>query len=151
MSSAVFSMLAACGSQPTGTDQEAVHRPSNGAGVSTTVCGSVAEGSTLKLSCPSGTTISAVSFASYGTPTGSCGSYAASACNAATSLSVVDSACLGRTSCTVTANNATFGDPCYGTDKNLDAQVTCSSAGGSSSSSSSSSGGSSSSSSSSSS
>jgi serine/threonine-protein kinase len=90
------------------------------------VCGSVAEGASLTLACPSGQTIASVDFASYGTPAGSCGTFSDGSCNASTSLSVVQAACVGKSSCSVPANNATFGDPCRGTDKTLSAQVTCS-------------------------
>jgi hypothetical protein len=93
-------------------------------------CGSAAEGSSLTLSCPSGTTIASVTFASYGNPAGTCGAYKIGTCNAATSASVVKSACVGKSSCVVAANNTTFGDPCKGVDKELVAQVACSSSGG---------------------
>jgi hypothetical protein len=93
--------------------------------VSSIACGTAPENSNVTLTCPAGMTITAIPFASYGTPTGSCGSYQASTCNAATSSSVVQSDCIGKTTCTVTANNATFTDPCKGTVKHMDVQATC--------------------------
>jgi glucuronoarabinoxylan endo-1,4-beta-xylanase len=96
---------------------------------STRVCTSAAENASATLACPAGQSISSIGFASYGTPTGACGSYATSACNASNSMSIVSNACLGRTSCTVAANNATFGDPCLNTVKRLNVQVHCSAAG----------------------
>ncbi len=86
---------------------------------SSVVCGTVNEGSTLTLNAPSGNVFSSVDFASYGTPTGSCGSFAQSTCHAATSLAVVQAAALGNATFSVTANNTTFGDPCSGTFKRL--------------------------------
>src|SRR5207237_1137177 len=94
------------------------------------VCGSAIEGATVNLSCPTGTVIAAISFASYGSPIGACGAFTAGSCNANNSSSVVSSACLGKSSCSVTANNATFGDPCRGVAKRLYAQVSCSDGGG---------------------
>jgi large repetitive protein len=91
----------------------------------TAVCGAADENQTLSLTCPTGTTISAATFASYGTPNGACGSFTTSACNAATSASVVNTACQGKNSCTVGANNGVFGDPCVGTFKRLWVQVSC--------------------------
>lgn len=91
----------------------------------TRVCGTADENTTLSLSCTAPLVIRAVLFASYGTPTGSCGSFAVSACDAAGSTAVVTSACLGLGSCSVGADNATFGDPCVGTFKWLAVEVTC--------------------------
>jgi hypothetical protein len=89
------------------------------------ICGSASEGGTVSLSCPSGRVITAISFASYGMPGGSCGAYTTSACNAGTSMSVVSNLCLGKSSCSVGANNSVFGDPCSGTGKSLKVQATC--------------------------
>jgi hypothetical protein len=98
-----------------------------GAGI---VCGTANQGGTMTLACPSGQTISAVGFASYGTPSGSCGAFTTNTCNASRSVSVVSSACIGKSTCKVSANKSTFGDPCVGTTKRLYAQVTCSGATG---------------------
>jgi hypothetical protein len=92
------------------------------------ICGTVNEGGSMALACPSGQTISAAGFASYGTPSGSCGAFAKGTCDASTSMSVVSNACVGKSSCSVSASYSTFGDPCFGTAKRLYAQVTCSSA-----------------------
>lgn len=92
-------------------------------------CASVDEHEALSISCPSGQVISAIAFASYGTPTGSCGSYAAGSCNASNSLSAVSQACEGKTNCSLRADNTTFGDPCYGTVKRLSVQAICAKSG----------------------
>ena len=103
--------------------------PSCSGGSGGTVCGSAPENATVTLLCPSGQTISGIDFASYGTPGGSCGAFTTGSCQATSSSSVVSSACLGRSSCTVPANNATFGDPCSGTVKRLSIQARCGGAG----------------------
>ena len=77
------------------------------------------------LSCPDGQVIDAVTFASFGTPTGDCGSFALGDCNASTSASVVSSLCVGRRSCSVAAANGTFSDPCHKTTKHLAVEVSC--------------------------
>ncbi len=91
----------------------------------TGVCATAGEESDLTLSCPSGKVINDVSFASYGTPEGSCGSFSKGSCDSSSSLTVVSDACKGLDSCTLKADNATFGDPCSGTAKHLSAQVSC--------------------------
>jgi hypothetical protein len=90
------------------------------------VCGSVAEGASLSLGCPSGQIVSAVAFASYGTPAGSCGGTpTAGTCHAPGSIVAVRSACVGRPICSVQASNGVFTDPCPGTLKRLTAQLSC--------------------------
>lgn len=51
-----------------------------------------------------------------------------STCNANFSKSVVESMRVGNSSCTVTANNGVFGDPCSGLVKYLAVKVSCSTA-----------------------
>ena len=41
-------------------------------------------------------------------------------------MSVVNTACVGQNTCTVSATNGTFGDPCVGTVKRLWVQASCS-------------------------
>jgi hypothetical protein len=69
-------------------------------------------------------------FASYGTPSGACGAFATGACNASSSVAVVEALCVGRNSCSIPATNATFGDPCNGTAKSLSVAVSCAPGGG---------------------
>ena len=89
-------------------------------------CGEVAENSALQLACPDGSAITEVAFASFGTPAGSCPNFAAGACAATSSRAVVEKACLGKTSCAVTASNDVFGgDPCVNTPKALAVQLKC--------------------------
>jgi hypothetical protein len=96
-----------------------------GGGTGTPVCASVAEGAKATLTCPQGQIISSVSFASFGTPTGTCGNFMKGTCDAVASVTRVQSICVGRNTCSVPAAVGTFGDPCNSTTKNLDIQVTC--------------------------
>lgn len=101
-------------------------------------CGRAVEHSVLELGCPAGGAIASVIFASYGTPTGSCtcephgtckSTYVVSPqCNAADSVAVVTSQCVGKQSCSVTTTTQTFGgrDPCRDAHKWLAAEVRCS-------------------------
>jgi len=87
------------------------------------LCSTADENTSVQLICIDGT-ISSIQFASFGTPTGTCGNFKVdSNCNAKNSTSVVSSMCLGKTSCTITANDALFGDPCFGVPKRLYVQV----------------------------
>jgi hypothetical protein len=90
-----------------------------------TICATaLAEGSTATLTCPPGNVITSIDFASYGTPTGECGAFQYGTCHSPTSLGVVEMACIGRTSCSVSASNAMFGEPCLGVHKRLYIQAT---------------------------
>lgn len=83
----------------------------------------VPESHTAVLSCGAAT-IESVSFASFGTPQGSCGAFTFGACAAPTTLAVVEAACIGKTNCSIFVSVSTFGpDPCLGTPKHLDAQA----------------------------
>lgn len=92
------------------------------------VCSGASEGYTMYLSCPAGTTIQSIDFASYGVPTdyGGC-NYGYEWCNSGSSFGVVRSYCLGTGSCAVPAVNGVFGDPCVGTYKRLYVRATCTS------------------------
>jgi hypothetical protein len=89
-----------------------------------TVCATADENGNLVLTAPSGGIITAINFASYGTPTGICGSFSLGACNAANSKTIVEGYALGKNTVTIPANNSVFGDPCVGTFKRLYVQAT---------------------------
>jgi len=90
------------------------------------ICSVAAEHSNVSSTCPAGQVITKIVSATYGTaPTGSCGAFVATSCNAANTLSVVQNACLGKSSCNVSADNGVFGDPCSGTQKVLAIDVLC--------------------------
>jgi hypothetical protein len=94
-------------------------------------CGKIINLQNLSLECEDpDATISKIDFASYGTPTGVCGNYSIGTCNSANSTTIVQKYCLGKRSCMVPATTPIFGDPCYGTVKNLVVQAECSKGGG---------------------
>jgi hypothetical protein len=86
-----------------------------------TVSGSAEENTTLTLTAPSGYFFSSVVYASYGNGT----STTQGNCHSATSSSVVSNAFIGKTSGTLSATNANFGDPCAGTLKTLHVTLKC--------------------------
>jgi hypothetical protein len=88
------------------------------------ICATADENGNLVLTAPSGALITAINFASYGTPNGTCGSFTLGACNATGSKTVVEGYALGRNTATIPANNTVFGDPCVGTYKRLYVQAT---------------------------
>ncbi|WP_163397512.1 T9SS type A sorting domain-containing protein [Flavobacterium fluviatile] len=87
------------------------------------ICGNVNEGATLNLSAPPGAVFTNVQFASYGNPTGSCGTFVLGSCNSPNSLSVISTAALGKNSFSLAATNENFAEPCFGTPKNLKVQL----------------------------
>jgi alpha-L-rhamnosidase len=67
-----------------------------------------------------------VTFASFGTPGGSCGAYVIDpTCHSAVSQEVVSQLCIGQTNCTIDATVQVFGktDPCPGFSKSLAVQL----------------------------
>ena len=92
-----------------------------------TVCGAAEEGGVATVTCPADLVIDSVNFASFGTPTGSCGAYDTSCCHAPSSAAVVRAACLGLNTCSVNVSVDAFGgdDPCPDAAKRLAAAVTC--------------------------
>jgi hypothetical protein len=118
------------GNSATGGSGGAATGGAGGGAPGSSVCATSAEAASATLTCPTGQTIATVMFASFGTPTGSCGSFAAGGCDASTSIAVVQALCVGRNSCSVAANTGTFGDPCAKVVKNLAIAVTCAVVGG---------------------
>lgn len=84
-------------------------------------------GPTLSLECPlPGQVISAVKFASYGTPLGTCGSFSHGRCSSTSALSIVQKECVGSKSCRIGVSTDTFGhEPCAGIAKSLAVEVSC--------------------------
>jgi len=98
--------------------------------VSSPFCAQVPNLDTLSIFCASGV-INAITFASYGTPSGACGSWAVNAsCSARNSSAIVEGYCLGKAACAVPATTPVFGDPCYDVVKRLVVEATCSTGGG---------------------
>lgn len=92
-------------------------------GTTGTICESAYESGNVVLTAPEGSLFTAVNFASYGTPIGSCGSFSIGMCNASESLNVVSSYLIGKNAAIIPATNGVFGDPCNGTGKILSVQA----------------------------
>ena len=93
------------------------------------LCGEATQRQNMVLIAPPGYVLNAVVFASYGTPTGTCGSYATSSCNDPNSVSVITALCAGKTSCSYSLFPlvpAGLGDPCVGTLKHVYVQMSLS-------------------------
>jgi hypothetical protein len=93
-------------------------------GIHGVLCGTANENASVSMTAPAGTHFISVGFASYGTPTGSCSSFATSSCHAAGSQGIVENYLLGNNAATIPATNAVFGDPCQGTVKRLYVEAT---------------------------
>ena len=90
-----------------------------------TVTGQVNENGLLTLTAPTGAVFTAITFASYGTPTYANGTYAPGSCHAPSSQSVVEAVALGQHTFSISADNVVFGgDPCPNTPKQLVVQAT---------------------------
>lgn len=84
-------------------------------------------GPNISLHCTAGYSISAIKFASFGTPSGSCGNFQHGSCHAPSSLAVVQKGCIGQQTCLVTVSSSNFGaDPCPNTPKKLSVEAVCS-------------------------
>jgi alpha-L-rhamnosidase len=94
-----------------------------------TCASEVAENGPAVFTCPAGSTFASVAFASFGTPSGTCGSFALGPCNAANSTAILTAACVGQNTCTIDVADSLFGDPCFNTVKWLSAQLVCSTPG----------------------
>ncbi|KAK6941269.1 D-galactoside/L-rhamnose binding SUEL lectin domain [Dillenia turbinata] len=74
-----------------------------------TACGSAYHNHTMELSCQ-GRPISDISFASFGNPEGTCGSYAKGTCEGSSdALSILKTECVGKESCSIDATDDVFG------------------------------------------
>ncbi|KAK9062022.1 hypothetical protein SSX86_019206 [Deinandra increscens subsp. villosa] len=80
----------------------------------------------IHLQCNPGLLISAIKFASFGTPIGTCGAFHRGTCHARASYGVVSKRCIGKEKCAVTISNSNFGsDPCPNTLKRLTVEAVC--------------------------
>ncbi|KVH92345.1 D-galactoside/L-rhamnose binding SUEL lectin domain-containing protein [Cynara cardunculus var. scolymus] len=77
----------------------------------------------VHLHCGPGLTISAIKFASFGTPLGTCGTFQQGTCHSPASYDVK---CIGKETCAVTIANSNFGqDPCPNKLKRLTVEAVC--------------------------
>uniref|UniRef100_A0A0D9VS16 beta-galactosidase n=1 Tax=Leersia perrieri TaxID=77586 RepID=A0A0D9VS16_9ORYZ len=84
-------------------------------------------GPSLRLECPrEGQVISNIKFASFGTPSGTCGNYNHGECSSSQALAVVQEACVGMSNCSVSLSSKNFGNPCSGVTKSLVVEAACS-------------------------
>ncbi|KAJ8768713.1 hypothetical protein K2173_023617 [Erythroxylum novogranatense] len=80
----------------------------------------------LSLECPlPNQIISSIKFASFGTPTGTCGDFSHGKCSGNNALSIVQKACVGSKSCRIEVSTTAFGDPCRGVIKSLAVEASC--------------------------
>ncbi|KAF9688767.1 hypothetical protein SADUNF_Sadunf01G0022400 [Salix dunnii] len=90
-------------------------------------CINAEENKKIELSCQ-GRQISAVKFASFGNPQGSCGSFVKGYCEGSKDASsVVEKACVGQESCTIDVSEDSFGSTTCGDDviKTLAVEAIC--------------------------
>ncbi|CAH2051537.1 unnamed protein product [Thlaspi arvense] len=84
---------------------------------------------TATLKCSGTKKISAVEFASFGNPIGTCGNFTLGSCNAPASKQVIEKHCLGKAECVIPVNKSTFQqdkkDLCPKVVKKLAVQVKC--------------------------
>ncbi|CAL0318934.1 unnamed protein product [Lupinus luteus] len=79
------------------------------------------------LKCSNFKKVVAVEFASYGNPSGFCGSFALGNCTMAAAKNIVEQECLGKKSCMVSMESfSKNGNVCPGLEKTLAIQVRCS-------------------------
>ncbi|KAF5206023.1 Beta-galactosidase [Thalictrum thalictroides] len=80
----------------------------------------------VHLKCASGQTISSIKFASFGTPSGTCGSYQQGACHSPSSYTTLEKKCIGQERCAVTIAPTNFGgDPCPNVLKRVVVEAIC--------------------------
>ncbi|KAL9172688.1 hypothetical protein ABFS82_03G064000 [Erythranthe guttata] len=81
----------------------------------------------VHLSCGPGQSISAIKFASFGTPKGTCGSFQLGNCHSQNSNALIEKMCVGKESCKIAVSNSYFGsDPCPRVLKKLSVEAICS-------------------------
>ncbi|KAL2630274.1 hypothetical protein R1flu_014960 [Riccia fluitans] len=81
----------------------------------------------MQLDCSPGYVISQLNFASYGTPSGKCGSFRKGSCHGLGSTEFIAKECVGKQYCTVSVTWEKFeaADPCPGLAKSLAVEAAC--------------------------
>ncbi|RVW93374.1 Beta-galactosidase 3 [Vitis vinifera] len=74
----------------------------------------------VHLHCASGQSISAIKFASFGTPSGTCGNFQKGTCHAPTSQAVLE-----KQKCSVAVSSSNFANPCPNMFKKLSVEAVC--------------------------
>lgn len=129
------------------SDGKSFHLSSSPGGSKPVLCGTAKEHESTQISCPNGNVIEAISFASFGTPSGdeTCAPTTGAntfhknvSCDAAGAAGVLKEACVGKSSCALAptcnkgsctmikgAQGKSVPDPCKMTMKHLNVAVTC--------------------------
>ncbi|KAF9619239.1 hypothetical protein IFM89_005793, partial [Coptis chinensis] len=80
----------------------------------------------VELRCAPGQSISAIKFASFGTPSGTCGNYQKGTCHSSTSYAILEESCVGLQNCSVSISPGNFkGDPCPNVLKRVAVEALC--------------------------
>ncbi|XP_068653127.1 beta-galactosidase 5-like [Aristolochia californica] len=83
----------------------------------------------VHLHCSAGQTISSIKFASFGTPSGTCGNFQQGMCHSPNSYTVLEKKCVGQERCSVAISMNNFGgDPCPSVMKRVAVEAICSNA-----------------------
>jgi hypothetical protein len=81
----------------------------------------------VHLQCSKGQRISAIKFASFGTPQGLCGSFQQGDCHSPNSVATIQKKCMGLRKCSLSVSEKIFGgDPCPGVRKGVAIEAVCS-------------------------
>ncbi|KMZ61759.1 Beta-galactosidase, family GH35 [Zostera marina] len=80
----------------------------------------------MHLHCDVGQTISAIKFASFGKPLGTCGNFVQGSCHSTNSQTILEKSCIGKQECVVSVSVDTFGDPCPNLLKRAAVEAVCS-------------------------
>ncbi|KAL3614665.1 Beta-galactosidase 3 [Castilleja foliolosa] len=82
--------------------------------------------SKVRLHCSLGNVITAIKFASFGTPTGNCGNFQKGTCDAPETKGILEKKCIGRRKCRVAVAISNFvEDPCPNKLKRLIVEAEC--------------------------
>ncbi|XP_062094065.1 beta-galactosidase 10 [Humulus lupulus] len=80
----------------------------------------------VHLQCPENTLVSAVKFASFGNPSGNCGSYTKGDCHDPNSISVIEKFCRNKNNCAIELSEENFSTSlCPGVTKKLAVEAIC--------------------------
>lgn len=83
----------------------------------------------VHLHCAPGQSITAIKFASFGTPSGTCGNFQQGDCHSPNSYTSLEKNCIGEERCAVTISPSNFGgDPCPNVMKRIAVEALCSAA-----------------------
>ncbi|PIA52828.1 hypothetical protein AQUCO_01000597v1 [Aquilegia coerulea] len=80
----------------------------------------------VNLRCAPGHAISSIKFASFGTPSGTCGSFHQGSCHSSAPYAILEKKCVGHQNCSVSISSRNFrGDPCPNVLKRVAVEALC--------------------------